>query len=1661
MNRLFSFFIPIYFMVALQLWGPLTHPDVVTENSQPSLNRMETNLHEMQESQGSAPLMINLVTGTNSPICSGSTLDVSVTPTDGTAPYTYSWAGPNGFTSQSATPSISNATPAASGTYTVTVTDNTAMTASATILVTVLPAAIVNAGADQVLCNNTNAQLNGSFSGGASSAGWTASVAGGTFSPNASSMSAVYDPPNNFSGVITLTLTTNDPAGPCGPASDQVTLHYDSPNGTVCNDAIFIAMDEDCAVDITADMLLEGDQPYELYKVEIFTQQGFNIGFHVTSNYIGSTLIGRVTNICNGNTCFTTLTIGDNLPPVISCENFEVPCSLTNFDPYYMHDALGINAALPIADDNCSGVTLTKFDTWVNLDCGDVFQGQTNLSGYLKRVWTAKDASNNASTCTQYIYFKRPDIFNIQLPPDATVSCNVLNTNPMATGVPYIEAYGHQFPLYPDNGYCEISVTAVDQTVSFCEGQKSIIRTWTIFDLCEPFSNTPPVNPLIYVQLINVNDLTGPTFTCPANMTISTDALDCCATPNLPSVIMKDGCSSISDASAIIVSLDPFTGDTTDIQVVLGFLGTYPGNNLSIKDTLASFPNPPCLEIGQHIVTYQGEDGCGNLGTCSFRITVEDGTPPLAVCDEFTQVALGIDGMVFVNASTFDDGSYDNCSPVGFKVRRLEANTCQDNSQFVDQVKFCCEDIGDTIMVILRVYDIPLIPGPVSLDYGDQHYNDCTVAVYIEDKLKPVCAPPANVTVSCANFDPSFWAHGQPSAYDNCCLDTITTTVNYNQFDTVCNRGTIIRNFRAYDCFGNSNSCTQRIVVTYEQDYFIKFPNDAIVTVCDGTGIFGEPTYFGEDCELLATSYEDAIFTVVPDACYKIERTWTIINWCKYDPNQGCIYVPNPSPNSNPNHSSNMPGPIVSAFATTGPWAPTNVKINPGDTQATNFSAFYDPNANCYKYKQIIKIIDGQKPSITCPASPVQFCDLTDNDVNLWNSNIFVNADNGHDLCEGNADVCVTGTDACSGANVSFHYLLFLDLNNDGTMETVINSLNPPTAGTVNYGNAAFPNYNGGVPTPFDNRSVSQSQKYNWSIQTTAAGNNVTACVKWNTAGNPGNYISPQLPYGNHKIKWFIADGCGNENVCEYQFTVKDCKAPQITCLNGLSVNMMQVGMIDVFAAQFVQEVYDNCTPKSQIKIAIRKSGTGTGFPTNPDGTPQTSVSFTCAELGTQLIEVWGMDQYGNADFCETYIIVQDNAGVCGQNVTVAGALNTEGGSGVEETTVQLTGGTSNGLPGLEVFNWSDYNGTFHFDHVLPMAASYIVTPLKDNDPLNGVTTYDLVLMSRHILGLEPLSSPYKMIAADINKSGTITTFDIVELRKLILGTYQELPNNTSWRFIDENYTFPNLTNPFVEALPETKSYGTAMQDMMEENFVAVKIGDVDNTNIPNNLTSIEERSDGVAYFEVEDEELRAGELATVELKCAQQILGYQMTLQFGDVELISIEPGELQTEEHFAMFPDKKAITSSWDGNGAPAFKVQFRSKTAAKLSELMSISSMITKAEGYGLAEEKLDISLRFTSPNGVSSPAGVGFELYQNQPNPFLNKTVIGFHLPEAADTKLSVFDESGRVLFTQSGNFPRGYNRILIDTEKMETSTSLLYYRVETPKYNATRKMIKSK
>jgi len=145
------------------------------------------------------------------------------------------------------------------------------------------------------------------------------------------------------------------------------------------------------------------------------------------------------------------------------------------------------------------------------------------------------------------------------------------------------------------------------------------------------------------------------------------------------------------------------------------------------------------------------------------------------------------------------------------------------------------------------------------------------------------------------------------------------------------------------------------------------------------------------------------------------------------------------------------------------------------------------------------------------------------------------------------------------------------------------------------------------------------------------------------------------------------------------------------------------------------------------------------------------------------------------------------------------------------------------------VINNLDSLGAYNLNLV---TGNYTLTPSKNNDinKTNGVTTLDLALVQSHVLGKNKLNSPYKIIAADVNGDGKITTLDLVYMKRLILGIDTTFTNSTTkenrlWAFVDSSYQFPDTTNPFP--FKDSISYIGLSANKTNQTFIGVKLGDV------------------------------------------------------------------------------------------------------------------------------------------------------------------------------------------------------------------------------------------
>lgn len=175
----------------------------------------------------------------------------------------------------------------------------------------------------------------------------------------------------------------------------------------------------------------------------------------------------------------------------------------------------------------------------------------------------------------------------------------------------------------------------------------------------------------------------------------------------------------------------------------------------------------------------------------------------------------------------------------------------------------------------------------------------------------------------------------------------------------------------------------------------------------------------------------------------------------------------------------------------------------------------------------------------------------------------------------------------------------------------------------------------------------------------------------------------------------------------------------------------------------------------------------------------------------------------------------------------VSGRVQTEWGEGVAGVTVTADGQT------VQETLVTDTSGVYEFPD-LPFGEAYTITFEKNYGADNGVTTLDMVFITKHILGVDPLDSPLKLIAADANNSNGVSTLDMVYLKLVILTLEDGFPNNTSWRFLPVGFPFSDPGDPFADSpLPNAIVINNLVSDLLGIDFYGIKVGDVNESADP------------------------------------------------------------------------------------------------------------------------------------------------------------------------------------------------------------------------------------
>ncbi len=142
----------------------------------------------------------------------------------------------------------------------------------------------------------------------------------------------------------------------------------------------------------------------------------------------------------------------------------------------------------------------------------------------------------------------------------------------------------------------------------------------------------------------------------------------------------------------------------------------------------------------------------------------------------------------------------------------------------------------------------------------------------------------------------------------------------------------------------------------------------------------------------------------------------------------------------------------------------------------------------------------------------------------------------------------------------------------------------------------------------------------------------------------------------------------------------------------------------------------------------------------------------------------------------------------------------------------------------------TDANG-YYQSPALPLGGSYTITPLKEAESyIQGVTTFDIVLVIKGILSYV-IPTPFQLLAADVNQSGTVSSFDAVIMRKWIL-TINEGPYYQIWRFATTNFEFPNPLNPGSSGWVDSATV-LLSSDIEDLDWVGVLTGDLNGSGCP------------------------------------------------------------------------------------------------------------------------------------------------------------------------------------------------------------------------------------
>lgn len=1297
-------------------------------------------------------------------------------------------------------------------------------------------------------------------------------------------------------------------------------------------------------------------------------------------------------------------------------------------------DELSILNALslePVAEDNCGNPSVV-LESDVPL---------SNCSGGWIRTWRAYDDCGNSST---NVFTQTVTIVDNDAPSwvsnvgdlDLDVDCDdadglaaALALQPVAEDNCGTVSYEMVHREYVDYGGCSYGYLGYWET------------EWVAKDNCDNSS-------LPYYQFVYIIDTVAPTWVTPQGM------------PYPEGLDVAVSCSDF-DALAFANTLEPVAEDEC------------PGAVTLTKSSGLFVPSGGCLGEGTITNTWTAEDQCGNLSTVFTQIiTVVDNTPPTfaPICQfmplnlftsggyacpasaTLTGLVIGqeIDESYSWNVAGFNVPPlagciFDDCVPssaIIVKVANIEnvynADNCVRTITLSFELRDPCGNVQPELFVC--IYNIIDDTAPVALAGSiDDCYDteaDAISAAIAATSVSDNCTATLDLVVTATKTGSDCAATISVNFTD--CAGNVSNTVNYNT--RIDNEAPTMVVSVIPTCYP-TNAAAQAAAIA----------GTTITDNCSSYGLLSITTVVSGTCPATVT-------VTATDECGN-SNTVAYPGLCIGAGSSVMITTP----------AANTSSTCANQAADLAAWLANN---GGAEASGSGITWTYSPDpvtfvTNCTTHTKVATVTFTATDGCGYMASTTATFSVTDNTPPTANPIANVNLSCVADTTAPDINLVTGVSDNCGGTP-----MVALFANTKMGTGCVGDPLIIARTYSVtdDYCNTTYITQ---MITVVDNTPPTFTAPANITIEvnagcvyntSTAVTGDVTDESDDCTASGPflqafyTDVVTPGVNFQELYIitrTWELFDACGNAAIPRVQtITVQDVTPPTLVgCPSNLTLtpDLFDGECGGLYGAQTNPSFDDNCDGESiSYSLSGATPGTGSGFVSE----------FTIFAEGETVVTYTVTDAAGNTASCSFTVFVN-----C---LSVEGRIIWEhdGVSGVKDATVRLTQGMVNHGSDL-----SDTNGDYNLS--VPFAGMFRVTPVKNINRLNGVTSADATRITNHVNFSDPIINPYKKVCADVNRSGIINTQDATLITQCLMGNPTALAVfNVFWRFVPTDYVMPGTAHQNVPVFPEFKDVNVGTMDIVGIDFFGMKIGDVtDPWADPQIAPSIPP-----LVWVVKDQTLVAGQEIDLTFAATNfnDISSYQFGLDFDPTQLqfVGFQPLDalpMNLLDNFGSYQanlgDIRTVWFAANGtnlaDGTQVFRAKFKVLASGKkLSQVLRLDDAEIECKAYNSAFMPTEVKLVFAESVSAETPRDLGkpqLQLLQNRPNPFTDVTTIGFILPEACEANIRILDISGRELALYSRNYSAGYHELEFRMQNA-VSYGVLICELVTPQGTRTIKMM---